>query len=429
MKKTGWVVVFGALIFTLNLWILSKPTPGAVFTAPLKSLGQITALLGTVLLAFEFILAARIRLVEKWFGGLDKVYHAHRILGGSGFALIVYHPLFLLVNALPNVRAAMNLIIPSSILSYDYGIFAFYSFLVLIFLTLYVKLPYHIWKATHILMGIPLVFMLLHMLFITSDISAYLPLRVWTLGLTFAALAAYSYKRFLYTYFGPRYEYTVSLVMRAGAITELTLMPTAGRLPYEAGQFAFISLENKWLAREKHPFTIVSSPTETALRFSIKSLGDYTSKLEVVREGDKVYVYGPYGKFGEKALASAKDQIWIAGGIGVTPFLSLAKFLSARGNTGTITVFYCVKNMDEALYAEELAHARANPKFNVLDFCSDIEGRITSEHVARIAGDPKDKIILLCGPQGMVEGLARDFEDIYHVPKHNIIFEEFSFLG
>ncbi len=256
MKKTGWLIVFCALFLTLNLWILSKGGLDPIRGYPLKSLGQITALLGTVLISFEFFLAARLKFLEKWFGGLDKVYHAHRLIGGGGFALIIYHPLFLIVNALPNIRAVMNLILPSSILSYDYGLLAFYTMFVLIFLTFYVKLPYHIWKISHIFMGVPLVFMMLHMLFISSDISNYLPLRYWILGISFLSLAAYVYKRFLYTRFGPRHEYVIEEVRIVESVTEIKLKPVGTKMEYHAGQFAFISFENKWLSREKHPFTI-----------------------------------------------------------------------------------------------------------------------------------------------------------------------------
>ncbi len=429
MKKTGWFILFCALFLTVNLWILSKGDMGLVRQYPFKSLGQITALLGTVLISFEFFLAARLKFMENWFGGLDKVYHAHRLIGGSGFALIIYHPLFLIVNALPNIKAAMNFVLPSSILSYDYGLLAFYAMFVLIFLTFYVKLPYRIWKISHIFMGVPLVFMLMHMLFISSDISNYMPLRYWILGISFLSLAAYIYKRFLYTRFGPRHEYIITQVRQVESVTEIVMKPVWKKLEYQAGQFAFISFENKWLSREKHPFTIASSPDDETLRFAIKSLGDYTNKLEVVRAGDRVAVFGPYGQFGEKANTSLKDQVWIAGGIGVTPFLSLAKYLSVRGNTGNITVYYCIKNMNEAMYAEELSRATANPKFKILNFCSDVDGRINTETIVKQSGDPKDKLILLCGPGGMTSALSQDFENRYHVPRRNIIFEEFSFLG
>lgn len=428
MKKTGWIVVGGALVITITLWVLSKSALGVIVAQPWRSLGQISALLGTVLLSFQYMLAARVKTIERWFGGLDKVYRAHGILGGVGFALIMAHPLSLMANAFPNARAIMSLIIPSAILPYDYGMAALYIMLILLVATVYVKLPYHIWKKTHIFMGIPLIFMLLHVVFISSDISRFMPLRVWVIGLVSVALGAYVYKRFFYTHFGPRYDYAIATTRQLNDMIEITLKPLSRKLSFVPGQFVFLSFASARIPSEKHPFTISSSPQDELLRFSIKALGDFTASLGALRVGDRVSVFGPYGEFGERVYASTKDQIWVAGGIGITPFLSLARSMSTQSNAGAITLFYCTKNKDDAYYADELAHTLHDPQFTVVQICSDTDGRINAERIVRAAGDPKDKLVLLCGPGGMVESLTYELTTRYHVPRSNIISELFYFL-
>ena len=429
MKKIGWIIVFASLFLTVNLWVISKVEIGVITDQPLKSLGQITGLLGAVLISIEYLLAARVKFIEHWFGGLDRVYRAHRYIGGAGFALIVYHPLFLAIHALPNMKMVSNLFIPSTIWSYTYGILALYTLFALMFITIYVKLPYRFWKMTHVFMGIPLAFMVLHMWFISSDTSNSMPLRIWMLGLAFFACGAYIYKRFLYTRFGPRFEYEVVSVSCHNGITDVSMKPLDERMHHDAGQFAFIAFENKWLTKEKHPFTIASSPDDEYLRFAIKSLGDFTSLLEVIRVGDKVHVYGPYGEFGEKAIETKRDQIWIAGGIGVTPFLSLARYLNKKGGTGAITLFYCTKNEEEAMYLDELKQSESGGNIKIINFCSETSGRLNVDAIIRVTGDPKNKLILLCGPGAMTSSLAEAFNTQKKVPRRNILFEEFSFIG
>ena len=75
------------------------------------------------------------------------------------------------------------------------------------------------------------------------------------------------------------------------------------------------------ILREPHPFTISSAPHEPDVRLSIKSSGDWTQHLhEHLESGARAFVDGPYGEFNYKT--GGHRQIWIAAGIGITPFLS-----------------------------------------------------------------------------------------------------------
>ncbi|HTY40189.1 MAG TPA: ferric reductase-like transmembrane domain-containing protein [Candidatus Paceibacterota bacterium] len=428
MKKWGGVVLIGLVgLITVNLWVMSKSDPGIILKTPWLSLGQITALLGASFLAVNYVLSARLREVERVFGGLDKMYKVHRTTGGLGFILVVYHPIFLAANVLSFHSPAWNYFLPSAELSYTFGVVALYLFATLITLTIYAKLPYRIWKLTHIWMGLPLLFVGLHVWFIDSDISRYMPLRFWIIGLVAVAGAAFVWKRFFYTKFGPHYSYRAKSVRQLGTVTELELAAAGAHLHFEPGQFVFVSIQNDAVGREKHPFSISSAPGEPELRLSIKSLGDYTARLPLVKAGDEVVVYGPYGYFGEKAWRDDKDQVWVAGGIGITPFLSFVHYRSAHpSDLPRATFYYTTRSMKDAPYADEVAR-EADPGLRFYHHRSDEKGFLTASLIEKQTGDLRHKRVFLCGPKGMMDNMADQFRK-HGVPARDIIFEDFSFL-
>ena len=100
------------------------------------------------------------------------------------------------------------------------------------------------------------------------------------------------------------------------------------------GQFALIYIEAKdgW---HRHPFTIASAPAERILRVTVKALGDYTSRLrELLEPGMPAVVGGPHGRFNH--AKGAPDQVWIAGGVGIAPFLSWMRALDEHPPPGRV---------------------------------------------------------------------------------------------
>lgn len=161
-------------------------------------------------------------------------------------------------------------------------------------------------------------------------------------------------------------------------------------------------------AEEVHPFTISTAPTDKrSLRFTVKPLGDYTARLEnVLNPGVQALVAGPYGHFTRKTKQS--PEIWIAGGIGITPFVAWAEALSDQDPD--VHVFYCVRDRLSAAHLaelERLAIARRNLHLHVVESASS--GRLTAERIARtVHGQLSECRVAFCGPKSMREGLKRD---------------------
>ena len=114
----------------------------------------------------------------------------------------------------------------------------------------------------------------------------------------------------------------------APGLVDVHLRPLGKPLDFRPGQFAMIYLEAKdgW---HRHPFTISGSPGDKSIRITVKALGDHTTRLpEAVQPGMPAVVSGPYGTFDR--LRGTDRQVWIAGGVGVAPFLSWLRSLDGE---------------------------------------------------------------------------------------------------
>lgn len=426
-NNTGWLTIFALLITGTALWLLSKPASFAFLDNPFKYLGQLAGILGTILISTEYILATRAKVFDKIFGGLDKAYVAHHLLGATGFVLIIFHPLFMVFNSSSIINGLSIYFLPGGIFSYNLGMFALYTYAALLFLTLYAKLSYETWRKTHTFMGVPLLIAAYHILTIGSDIENYLPLKIFIFTLVLIAIGSYIYKRFLYERFSRKYEYKIHEVKQLGEIIEIFLKPAGQSMQFTPGQFAFIRFRSQNASPELHPFSISSSPEDPYIRISIKKLGDFTSSLGNLKVEDSATLYGPHGEFGLKSLQSKKPEVWIACGIGVTPFLSILRYYNLNKTEKNISFIYCAKSAEEFTYKNEIdAISKDNRNTKVTFYDSSKEGQINGEKVENIVGTLQDKKMFMCGPKGMMDSLASAFTSKKIHPR-NIIFEDFSF--
>ena len=153
-------------------------------------------------------------------------------------------------------------------------------------------------------------------------------------------------------------------------------------------------------------------------------VGDYTSLLKKLTKDTPVKLEGPYGRFCYHY--HGKNQIWIAGGIGITPFLSMAG--SLNDPSYNIDLFYSVHNQQEAIYLNELVHISSRIKgFRVFPFYTEAQGRLNAEIVQATVGNLKGKEIFLCGPPPMMKALRSQFNKL-KVHNRKIHSEEFQLL-
>ena len=154
-------------------------------------------------------------------------------------------------------------------------------------------------------------------------------------------------------------------------------------------------------------------------------MGDFTSTVNNITPGMIAKVEGPFGSF-YKNKNFNKKEIWIAGGVGVTPFLSMARSI---GNIGyNIDLYYCLKNKEETVLLSELqTMALSNNKFRVLEWYSDQSGYINASVIEKESNGLENSLIYICGPLPFMRSLQKQFIS-KGVEKNNINFEEFNFL-
>lgn len=389
---------------------------------PIYELGTSLGFWGFLLFGLNFVLATRWRWVERLVGGLDRVYTLHGLMGRWTMVLIVLHLAVLTIQALPDWSLATTYIVPGLDLSYSLGGAGTLLLALLVAATLWARWSYELWLASHRWMGLPYLLGGAHAIVAQGD---------WYLWLmTIAGGYAWAYSAFLYRRLGPRYAGIVGEVRSLGAITELTIRLDR---PHHCtpGQFVFLEVTRSaaGLPAERHPFSVSAILDAATLRLSVKRLGDFTAHLADLTIGDRVAVYGGYGMFGVRALASG-DALWVAGGIGVTPFLSLLRHIAAHGSPGggQITMVWSVREAEEAVYLAEIqALAGAIPGLRVHLHVTTTNGRLTGDQLAALLVPTAldGAHILLCGPLPMMRALAGQLTATGARPSR-IISEEFS---
>jgi len=421
MKKRiinmGNMLIVISSIITGLFFLLSKV--GLELQPPFQILAQISSLLGLLFLSWTYILSLRHRVVESMFNGLDKVYKLHHLLGGLSFILLLHHPLFLILNRLPQNTLKLYLL-PSVSQSYTLGVIALYLLAFLLVLTLFVDMPYRLWKWTHEWMGLVILIGGLHSVLVVSDISRYAPLRYWMITWTAAALLSALYKRFFYYLFQQSKNYQVVDIKQNSDIFYLTLFPREGFRPlyFQPGQYGFISLPD---SRDEHPFTVLKQKGQK-ITFAIKCYGLFTKGISQKKPGEVLTLRGPFGYFASSV--SKAPQVWIAGGIGVTPFVSmLGNILPDQ----EVTLFWsCRDDSLSEINSIFQNYSESYPNFSFIPINTCQDKHISVEKLNSMDLVDSHHRYYLCGPLSMMTQLSDQLVSVGIKQKH-IIYEDFSF--
>jgi predicted ferric reductase len=406
--------------------------PSADVSSVLVSLGRASGILGLSLLLLAALISVRIPGFDGWFGGLTRLWKIHHILGAASFLLLMAHPLLLAFAAAHvSVQAAAAVLFPEpSAWSLWTGWLALAAMTVFLAPTFWFfgQPEYQRWKSLHALSGLALVLGVTHALPLSRSLPGAWGHAIW---LSYGSLALFAFVyRLLVAPRVARRRYAIAGAETAGrGITELTLKPQERPIEYAAGQFIYLTPLDPALAagrNEEHPFTLSSAPREPVLRIAVKEVGDATRALQQVKAGTQVLVEGPYGEFFFRKN-NAMGELWIAGGIGLAPFLSRARALIANEPVD-IDLIYCVQDETRAHFLSELKTIAANVKgFRVWTHYFYREGPLTARFIRACSPDFSTREVYLCGP-GPLIAVARGELRRHHVPGSRIHSEEFTWL-
>jgi len=381
------------------------------------------------LMALVMVLALRLPLAERLLGGMDQVYRLHKWAGiGAALAAIAHwgaKESSDWIKALwgragrPAREAVLPWLTDARGFAKDLGEWAFYLLLAMVALTLVSRLlSYRNWRVLHRAMPVLFLALVLHSV-------ALMPLSFWALpmGLLMGGMLALGSLAALWSlagWVGARRSHAARIhsVQRLGdgpdAPLEVVCAMPAAWPGHRAGQFAFVRFEG---SEGAHPFTIASAAGslgrgergEALLRLVIKPLGDYTRTLhQRLCAGQRVDIEGPYGRFDGRG-SRRRQQVWVAAGVGVTPFLALLEArqpgLTTQGrDPAPVHMHYCTRDArrDPLLPRLNGLCAQAQPPVQ-LTVHSEAQGqRLTPQDLQAVPG-PLD--IWFCGPPGLGDAL------------------------
>jgi predicted ferric reductase len=429
MKHFGWHILAILSGLPFLLWLFGSPINYKLYSMPLiaRGVGDVLGLCGFAMFALVIILSARLRVFEKFFKGINESYTAHHIFGGLALCLLLFHPLFLAFNfiAVSYTSAALFLLPSLDNLPKSFGIAGLAIMILALIITFYTKLKYQVWKFTHKFMGLAFLFAFFHVFLAGSNVAQNQWLKIYLLVLSFGAFAAYFYRVFYIDILPKGYKYVFQEIKEdKDKIWEITLKPQNREIKFAPGQFGFVKILSKNISREIHPFSF-SSANGNPLKIAIKELGDYTNKMGSVGAGDLAFVEGPYGAFNFKNHKN-KNQIWIAGGVGIAPFLSMLRSLYENNPDYKIDLYYSAKSRELFAFKEEIEKITENNKnFRVIFWATDQSGFLTANLVKDKTENLFEKDILICGPKPMMDSLKSQFVG-FGVSEKKIHTEDFQ---
>ena len=422
-RNLGNIVIIILVVLTIAIWIVFPPESEGVQNYGRAYAGEVLGSLMILFMSCSLFISTRPKWAEVYFAGLDKMYMTHRRTSTSAFLLMFVHVLTVPISIM-NLRIGNYL-----------GMIAFLGILAIVLPTLAPRIPflgrlagkdYEDWKKLHRYVGIFFFIGYLHSISVNAP-SAKVAIN-WTQIFVILGIASYLYTEVFGRFFKKYLPYTVEAVKHPNnSTTEVTLRAKKERIKKQrAGQFMFVRFLGDKKLNESHPFTISSAPSEDVLRLTIKATGDFTRHLfQNLKEGTEAVVEGAYGLFDYKL--GGEKQIWLAGGIGVTPFLSFIRDLETDLRHD-VYFYYTVRHREESVFVDEIEEiVRKHPRLKPHIRFSAEHGSLGIDDIVKNAGgDISGHHVFMCGPLPMVQAFEKKFIEA-GVPHGNIHYEEFNF--
>jgi predicted ferric reductase len=425
LRHVGPAVVSVGAVAMVLAW--GRLRPAGIGTS--YFVGEILGVLSVYLMTWTTILATRLKSLERWFGGLDRMYFWHRLYAIWAMLLFIPH---VFVTQRGNARATAQQDATSfAQAGRALGAVALLGLIALILLSLarvsrVLRVNYRLWLFVHRFIGLLLLAALLHGWALDRVIGGSVALKTIYLVIAVAGVMAYGYDELLLRRRAPMADYLVDQVLRPSPqVTDIVLTPTGGGVPLKGGQFIYLSVggEHRW---REHPFSVAGVSPDGSVRLTIRSLGRDTRRMhENLHAGLPAAIVGPYGMFDH--TVGGPRQIWVAGGIGVAPFLG---WLTTDGlrELDRIDLFYSTPTETDAVFLPDLvAAAERLPNLTLHPVFTRDQGRLTTDRIITLAGPlDADTHVFLCGPAAMVGGLTRHLRR-HGIPRDYIHAEHFVF--
>jgi predicted ferric reductase len=432
-----WISLYILIALAPVLILLAGPRPeGREFWRDLSvGLGYC----GLSMVGLQFVLTARFKVLKAPYGS-DIVYFFHRQISIVTFVLIAIHPLILFVFD-PRHLNLLNLV--TAPWAARFGVVAIISLLALISLSVYRKkwkIEYDRWRIWHGILAMSVMALALAHV----ELRGYYLNTLWKqlfwgiYGIFWVGLLAWV--RVIKPILLIRKPYAVESVIpeRGNAWTIVLRAINHNGIRFQPGQFAWITAWDSPFRDHEHPFSFSSSAKETTLlSFTIKELGDFTASIKNLSKGQHVYIDGPYGSFSIDRHPNSEAFVFIAGGIGITPMMSMLRTLADRGDSRPLILIYANKTLEAVTFLEEIeklklmlnlkvVHVLESPPENWTGEKGFVNANILRQYLPTNLR-PNRVEIFICGPAPMMNAVEKTLIEI-GVPLGDFHSERFDLV-
>jgi predicted ferric reductase len=379
-------------------------------------MGVDCAVVAFTVLALQFVVSARLRWIEAPFG-LDVFLRFHRAMAFVAMALLCLHPL--LVASEKGWALLTRWQVRWPLWAGRLALLLLVAHAAAAIFRRTLRLRYETWRRLHNAAALLLMaFASWHSLALGDDFEGTAARAVWS-ALLLVAGGAWVYGRFARPRLLRRTPYrVVSVTREAPRVWTVTLEPPPGRpLHYAPGQFQFLRPHTSAVADEEHPFSLASSPSSGGLLcLTIKESGDFTATIGRLKPGDLAAVHGPFGRFSHVFHPGALDLVFVAAGVGITPFMSMLRYMRDHRDKRRVLLIYASRQAADIVFRTELASIQADgfPALKTVHVLSqppadwdEPTGRLDTESLRSLCGGFAGKTFFLCCPPLMTSELIR----------------------
>jgi len=389
----------------------------------LYSIGKLAGLIGFLFLSLLIFSGETARFLDIFFG-MDKIIKFQRKFALITSIFVLFHPIFFILSS----KSLLPFIVPNlTVIPLAFGIISFYVFTIIMLASvIYKRISYRIWQYIHILTYLLFFFSLYHAIILGSDYK-FLSIKIIYWILLISIIIGITY-RIYYKIKQRNSKFIVKEVKWETKETFTLIIEPKQKFSFKAGQFCFLRL-NKEKLYARHPFTISSSPKEKDLHFTIKLQGRFTKEASILKEGEEVIVEGPFGIF--TVENSRKDLVFIAGGVGITPFMSVIKDHLHKNRTQNILLLYGSRTEERIIFKNELDSidkewfkkiyviSGDESVFGIYERCY-IDKSMIKKHVK----DIESTLFYICGPEAMKKCVNKALAEL-EVQKLKVFIEDF----
>jgi predicted ferric reductase len=391
---------------------------------------------GLAMMGLQFGLTARFRYVTEPLGE-DVIYHFHRQISLIAVGLVIAHPIILFIER-PELLGLLNSF--TAPWRARFAALSTYSLLAIVITSLWrtkLRLRYETWHVTHVVLAVVAVAAgVVHMVGWSFYLDDPWKRGLW-IALTVFWLGLLAYVRVVKPLFILRRPYTVAEIVKERGDTWTLVMKPDGHagLRFRPGQFGWLTVYGSPFKISQHPFSFSSSAaaTDGTVAMSIRELGDFTNDIGKVEVGRRVYLDGPYGHF--TTGHPADMHVLIAGGVGITPMMSILRTLADTGDRRPVVLLYGSKDWDAITFREELEALERRLDLTVVhvlerppDGWTGEQGFITADVLRHHLPPPYDRHeYFICGPDVMMDAIERALERL-DVPMTKYHSERYSFV-